>query len=106
MVIVCDMAKKKGSGKKKKGSGKKGAKGKDDKKAPPRKTRCGPDFKWQAQPKLVEAVNANNVNRAKKLMANGEDANEALHHAIGRGKISIVKAMLEAGADIHTEIKV
>ena len=35
----------------------------------------------------------------------GEDINEALHIAIGRGKLRIVNQLIEAGADLHTEIK-
>ena len=43
---------------KKKSAKKKGGKGgKDDKdKKPARKTRCGPEFKWDKKPKMVEAA--------------------------------------------------
>lgn len=66
------------------------------------------------------------VLRCKKLVARGEDINEALHFAIGRGRLEIVAVFIQvrnsefasqpsnfgltlslsqAGADLHTAIK-
>eukprot|EP00038_Savillea_parva_P025667 m.48881 g.48881 ORF g.48881 m.48881 type:complete len:105 (+) comp7049_c0_seq1:86-400(+) len=45
------------------------------------------------------------VLRCKKLVARGEDVNEALHYAIGRGRLEIVTVFIQAGADLHTAIK-
>jgi len=92
---------KKKSGKKK--SGGKGEKDKPKKKKGP--TRCGPDFKWEKRSLLVEAAEQNDVLRCKKLVARGEDINEALHYAIGRGRLEIVAVFIQAGADLHTAIK-
>mmetsp|Transcript_33089 Transcript_33089/g.86527 ORF Transcript_33089/g.86527 Transcript_33089/m.86527 type:complete len:132 (+) Transcript_33089:95-490(+) len=94
------MGKKKGSKKK---SGKKGDKGTPKKKKGP--TRCGPDFKWERRSLLVEAIDQNDVLRCKKLVARGEDINEALHYAIGRGRLEIVSVFMQAGADLHTAVK-
>eukprot|EP00039_Didymoeca_costata_P001014 m.48841 g.48841 ORF g.48841 m.48841 type:complete len:127 (-) comp10588_c0_seq1:200-580(-) len=91
---------KKKSGKKK-GSGKKD----DKKKKKARPTRCPADFKWQKQPLLIDAVASNDKPRCRKLIERGEDVNEALHYAIGRGRLDIVNLLIEAGADLHTEIK-
>ena len=35
--------------------------------------------------------------RCKKLIARGEDVNEALHYAIGRGRLEIVSLFLQVG---------
>ena len=90
---------------------KKGAKatkkgGKDGKdKKPSRPTRCGPDFHWQDRPRIVEAAAVDDARKVRKLLVKGADPNEALHFAVGRGKLSVVKALIEGGADLHTEIK-
>merc|ERR1719272_924326 len=99
------MGKKKGSKKSKKG-GKKSAKGDKDK--PKKKkgpTRCGPDFKWEPKSLLIEAAMANDVIRCKKLIARGENVEEALHYAVGRGRVEVVSLFIEAGADLHTAVK-
>eukprot|EP00038_Savillea_parva_P025668 m.48883 g.48883 ORF g.48883 m.48883 type:complete len:133 (+) comp7049_c0_seq2:56-454(+) len=93
---------KKKSAKKKSGSGADKDKPKKKKHGP---TRCGPDFKWQKRSLLVDAVEQNDVLRCKKLVARGEDVNEALHYAIGRGRLEIVTVFIQAGADLHTAIK-
>lgn len=82
-------------------------KGKKEEKAaaPARPTRCPGDFKWKPRPKIVEAAEVNDVPRCEKLLERGEDANKALHYAIGRGRLEVVKLLLERGADVHTEIK-
>ena len=93
--------------------GKKGKKGKkkaakenkpDKDKKPSRPTRCGPDFKWSTKTKLVDATLNNDVYRVKRLLVRGAEPNEALHRAIGRGKLGVVDQLLAAGADVHTEI--
>ena len=70
---------------------------------PARPTRCPPDFEWQPRPRLVEATDRNDVDRVKRLLHRGEDPTTALHHAIGRGKLSVAIALLEAGADPQAE---
>jgi len=83
---------------KKKSTGKTKPAAKDDKKKGPTKpTRCPPDFKWAAQPQLVEAAVSNDLYRVKRLLSRGADPNEALHRAIGRGKLGIVDQLLAAG---------
>eukprot|EP00050_Salpingoeca_kvevrii_P011636 m.16912 g.16912 ORF g.16912 m.16912 type:complete len:120 (+) comp3549_c0_seq1:104-463(+) len=77
----------------------------EEKKGPPRPTRCGPDFKWQERSKLIEAIDQNDVEKCRRLIAKGEDVDDALHHAIGRGKLQIVNLFLEAGANVHAEVK-
>eukprot|EP00041_Stephanoeca_diplocostata_P029029 m.847013 g.847013 ORF g.847013 m.847013 type:complete len:138 (+) comp23479_c0_seq2:350-763(+) len=97
--------------KKSKKSGKKGSKGKGSKKKDGEKkkkkgpTRCPPDFSWEQRPLLVEAAYQNDVTRCKKLLARGEDPNEAFHYAIGRGRLDVVNVFIQAGADLHTAIK-
>jgi len=53
----------------------------------------------------VEAVINNDLDRCRKLIERGEEVNEALHVAIGRGRLSIVDLLISAGADLHTEIQ-
>ncbi|EGD83354.1 hypothetical protein PTSG_03962 [Salpingoeca rosetta] len=85
---------------------KKPASAKEKKDAKPsRPTRCGPDFEWQAQPKLVTAAEKNDLDRVERLLVRGEDPNEALHFAIGRGRLQVAEMLLKAGASVHTEIK-
>ncbi len=43
--------------------------------------------------------------RCRKLIARGENVNEALHYAIGRGRLEVVNLMLASGADLYTEVK-
>lgn len=80
------------------------AKDKKDKK-PSRPTRCGPDFEWKAQPKLVVAAEKNDIDRVERLLVRGEDPNEALHYAVGRGRLHVTEMLLKAGASLHTDIK-
>ena len=47
----------------------------------------------------------NDVVRCRKLIERGEEMNEALHYAVGRGRLEIVNMLIEAGADLHTEIR-
>eukprot|EP01147_Barroeca_monosierra_P011332 gene11332-3366_t len=78
---------------------------KEKEKKASRPTRCGPGFEWKPQPKLVDAAEKNDVDRLQRLLVRGEDPNEALHFAIGRGRLSAVNLLLQAGASVHTEIK-
>jgi len=82
----------------------KSASGSKKEQAPPRVTRCPPDFQWQARPPLVEATDKNDLDRVKRLLNKGEDPNVAIHHAIGRGKLLIAQALLEAGADLSSPV--
>jgi hypothetical protein len=46
---------------------------------------------------LVEAAMANDVVRCRKLIERGEEMNEALHYAVGRGRLEIVNLLIESG---------
>eukprot|EP00040_Diaphanoeca_grandis_P009218 m.48043 g.48043 ORF g.48043 m.48043 type:complete len:132 (-) comp20649_c0_seq1:734-1129(-) len=98
------MPKKSKKGSKKSAKGSKGAK--DD--APKKKkgpTRCGPDFTWEKRPLLVEAAMAGDVVRCKKLIARGENVEDALHYAVGRGRLDVVNVFVESGANLHVAAK-
>ncbi len=62
------------------------------------------------QQALLKAVQSGNLQRVKSLLAQGYDPNPAaysvttpLHDAVRRGYLGIVKALVEAGADINAE---
>ena len=44
---------------------------------------------------LVEAAMSNDVVRCQKLIDRGEEMNEALHYAVGRGRLEIVNLLIE-----------
>lgn len=92
----------------------KGAKKSDKEKKPTRPTRCDESFRWTPRPPLVEAAATNNTARLvaaqvpvkclllllsppppppahsiKTLLARGEKPEDALHYAIGRGKLEV-----------------
>lgn len=73
-------------------------------KKPSRPTRCPPGFEWSSRSPLIEATDMNDVYSVKRLLSRGADPNEALHHAIGRGKFEITQILLEAGANVHTDV--
>eukprot|EP00045_Choanoeca_perplexa_P020363 m.4214 g.4214 ORF g.4214 m.4214 type:complete len:122 (+) comp6761_c0_seq1:142-507(+) len=85
-------------------SAKKGSKSASKDKKPARSTRCPPSFEWRPRSALVEATDKNDLDRVKRLLSKGADANEALHHAIGRGKLLIAEELLKHGADIHAPV--
>eukprot|EP00730_Choanoeca_flexa_P015300 TRINITY_DN6995_c0_g1_i2.p1 TRINITY_DN6995_c0_g1~~TRINITY_DN6995_c0_g1_i2.p1 ORF type:complete len:122 (+),score=21.28 TRINITY_DN6995_c0_g1_i2:186-551(+) len=83
---------------------KKGSKSANKDKKPTRPTRCPPGFEWQPRDPLIEATDKNDIDRVKRLLSRGADANQALHHAIGRGKLLIAEELLKHGANIHTPV--
>ena len=45
------------------------------------------------------------LGRCQKLIDRGEDIDQVLHFAIGRGKLRIVDLLVKHDVDLHTEIR-
>jgi len=67
--------------------------------------------KSQLNPQLIRAVSAGDASRVQELLAEGADAKTetgwgkpALHLACERGKLAIVQALLDKGADVNKQI--